>query len=113
PERILTRSLLPRSRLWRSRPHKRLRTVLSKDNPCDFSSSSKRPNSSCASVVAFAAGFTSPLNSTNSFPNHVKIRLRIVSSPHRDRLRCHPEAQAEGSRLGVPHATPKTAYSPA
>jgi hypothetical protein len=37
-------------------------------------------------MVAFAPGFASPLSSMNSFPNQVKMRLRIVTLQGREIL---------------------------
>jgi hypothetical protein len=65
-----------------------------------------RWNNSCASMVAFAAALASPDNSINSFPNQVKIRLRMIRASddgailYQRRLRINVRQRKSPSNLG-------------
>src|SRR5687767_3223341 len=78
PVRIFDRAAVASVRASLSLPHTRIRTVLSSDRPCDFSSASNCLNNSLAELSGGAPAFPTPMISTNSLPSQLNNLVFIM-----------------------------------
>src|SRR5262249_15789135 len=94
PVKILERVAVPRFLASLSLPHKRVRTVFSKDKPWAFSSCSKLWNRETVSSSIDVVGRASPDSSMNSPPSQEKMLFFTAFPYHEPLLRVKPESNA-------------------